>query len=420
MTIMHKSQASNDTQVNNSLFISKAQKLLDIFTRTASALTQPSISKFDKVRLPKILRPHNFILQDQSAKLLPKERVANCLKKRIKASKDIQVCFNTKDKSCSWGNLQRCGSVWSCPVCAKKITEGRRHELKKITEGWNNQENSTLFLLGLTNSHTVSTNLEHLVEGQKKALKYFFSGRKSEKLFDLLRKEHQVRCFEVTYGKNGWHPHYHIVLFSNKYDNLHDAHVYSYAQHELRNLWIHSCEKANIPLPDYHHGLDLQPVKDVFKYVTKWGISEELTKGHVKQGYDSYTPFDLLNLSIDDLPIFMNKLPSKLFQDFAISFKNSRQLCFTKGLKTLFDVQDVTDQHIADDTDNLSLVVQEVKDTVFTLLKKHQVRHLYLDWVLADITKYGLDNMAKIDYLDDYNNSVVKQNIDLLLLKELD
>ena len=49
-----------------------------------------------------------------------------------------------------------------------------------------------------------------------------------------------------------------------------------------------------------------------------------------------YTPFDLLELSIEDKPLYGGKLPSKLFQEYAIVMKGQRQLVWGRGLKTLF------------------------------------------------------------------------------------
>ena len=76
-------------------------------------------------------RSNDFLLQDQSAKLLPKERVCNCLKKRIDKTKQREVKYNENRKKAHYANVQRCGSIWSCPVCAKQITEKRREELKR-------------------------------------------------------------------------------------------------------------------------------------------------------------------------------------------------------------------------------------------------------------------------------------------------
>jgi hypothetical protein len=115
-------------------------------------------------------------------------------------------------------------------------------------------------------------------------------------------------------------------------------------------------------------------------------------------------------------------LPSKLFQEYALVFKGARLLSWSRGLKKLLNILDVSDDEVIAELekDKTSFIVLDVSTLTFALIKKNKVRHLYLDWVLEDIKAYGLDNMAKIDYADDYNNSVVKKNIDLLLLKELD
>jgi len=33
------------------------------------------------------------------------------------------VKYNEVRKKAHWANVQRCGSIWTCPVCAKQITE---------------------------------------------------------------------------------------------------------------------------------------------------------------------------------------------------------------------------------------------------------------------------------------------------------
>ncbi len=100
-------------------------------------------------------RLHEFLLQDQSAKLLPKERVTNCLKKRIDKQKQREVKYSESRKKAHWSNVQRCGSVWTCPVCAKQITEKRREEIKTAIESWKNAHSGGVLLLTLTFSHSV-------------------------------------------------------------------------------------------------------------------------------------------------------------------------------------------------------------------------------------------------------------------------
>ena len=88
------------------------------------------------------------------------------------------------------------------------------------------------------------------------------------------------------------------------------------------------------------HGLDLRNGYYAEQYVSKWGIEDEITKGHTKKGREGgYTPFDLLQLSIENQEIY-GKLPSKLFQEFAIAMKGARQLVWSRGLKKLLDIEE--------------------------------------------------------------------------------
>ena len=108
--------------------------------RRESALPAPKFGDFLGIYTKSLVAPpkrvHDFILQDQSCKLLPKHRVCNCLKKRIDKHKNRSVKYNVDRKKSHWSNVQRCASLWVCPVCAKPITEGRRTELSIGLERW--------------------------------------------------------------------------------------------------------------------------------------------------------------------------------------------------------------------------------------------------------------------------------------------
>src|SRR5690606_16651142 len=120
------------------------------------------------------------------------------------------------------------------------------------------------------------------------------------------------------------------------------------------------------------------------QYVGKWGIEHEMTKGHVKKGRETFTPFDLLRLSELDKPIFESKLPSKLFQEFAIAFKGARQLMFSRGLKHAFSIKEVSDDQIADSTLDESEFLTNIEDMAFHLLCKYKKRAQFLDFITQD------------------------------------
>jgi hypothetical protein len=325
-------------------------------------------------------RVHDFILQDQSSKLLPKERVRFCLKNRIDKTKNRNVMFNEERSKMHWGNVQRCGSIWTCPVCAKQITEKRREELLIANRKWS-QMGNYLYMITLTNSHNTSHDLNFLKLSQRKAMTRFFKGRKAESLMSDLGKKYHITNYEVTYGLNGWHPHHHILVFSDRYLGIT---AFSELEIKLKEHWINCCKLSGLPLPSMQHGLDLCDGTFASQYISKWGLEYEMTKGHIKKGRkQSFTPFDLLQLSITD-SLVHHRESSKLFQEFAISFKGARQLSWSRGLKKLFGLNDVDDQQIVDDTDKKSIQVYDVPSLMFYLLNKYQKRHEFIECLNDD------------------------------------
>ena len=95
----------------------QSQTLQNLASRTALGIYTKTHATFTDQRLAR------FALQSQAAKLLPHERVKSCLRCRIDSSISVGVKYNTKRQKAHYSNLQRCGSVWHCPVCASIITE---------------------------------------------------------------------------------------------------------------------------------------------------------------------------------------------------------------------------------------------------------------------------------------------------------
>ena len=68
-------------------------------THIAPPVDGGSLGIYTKSLVAPSKRVHDFILQDQSCKLLPKHRVCNCLKKRIDKDKNRTVKYNVDRKN---------------------------------------------------------------------------------------------------------------------------------------------------------------------------------------------------------------------------------------------------------------------------------------------------------------------------------
>jgi hypothetical protein len=349
-------------------------------------------------------RLHDYLLQDQSSNLLPKERVRKCRRFRIDKMKPRTVMYNEAREKAHYGNVQICGSIWSCPVCAKQITQQRRAELSIGIDQWKTAHSGSVYLLTLTFSHSAAQTLRFNLDGLKRAMKRFYETTKVQAIFKKLAVQHKIKGFEVTYGGNGWHPHHHVLLLASHHDLKFKEYI-----PELSALWIKACVRSGLDAPSMKHGLDLRNGFYADQYVSKWGLEDELTKGHIKKGKNGgYTPFDLLNLSIEDIEIFEKK-PSRLFQEFALSVKGSRQLVWSRGLKKLLGIDDKTDQELAEETDKQSITLEPVEDLVFHLLCVYQKRHEYLQAVASDYENGCFGNGVAKKLLDEILQLEIKR-----------
>lgn len=360
-----------------------------------------STPDFKGLRANAARRAEKYALQNESAKLLPTERVRFCLRHRVTNDENVTVRYNPNRQKAHYSNVQRCGSVWTCPVCAGQISEGRRQELKAGIDKWRKQGGS-VYLVTLTNPHHHGDNLLEQLSGQKKALGYLWGDRKPKEMFAALGKVGHIIATEVTHGVNGFHPHYHILMFFKGHIN------HKGLQSFLALQWQHCCKKAGLKIPSIEHGCDVQDGTYADRYVGKWGIEDEVTKGHTKKGREgSATPWDLLRLSEDGC-----KRSGRLFQQYAEAFKGKRQLHWSRGLKALLLVDETTDEQLATETENESVELRQLGLEIWRLIKRYNVRADFLKAVEMDV----LDDCGRADMLVmEIAEKYVKDHIDDLM-----
>lgn len=346
---------------------------LGIHTKSYVMLTNQGLQKDDDLKNA-LIRVERYALQDKARKILTKtvqrgdkwayvHRVNYCLHCRIEKSKGVGLMYNKQRQTANFSNLQRCYSVWNCPVCASIISEGRRAELQTGLKKYVD-DGGFVYLVTFTNRHHHGDNLADLLKGQKKAFDKFWSKTKVVKTLRELGFEYRITATEVTYGKNGWHPHYHMIFFTTK---LFDV---SFLQKFLSMEWQIACQKVGLKVPNLKNGVDVQDGTDASRYVAKWGLDYELTKGHLKKGkIGGLTPFDLLRLSENPTDDY-----AKLFAEFADVFKGRRQLVWSDGLKARLGIEQKTDEQIVDETEKKSELVRELAYHVWYLIKSYNAR----------------------------------------------
>ncbi len=349
-----------------------------------------------------LAREERYALQDVACEILPHKskvfdiknnkfktvnhRVKTCLKRRITKDKGVTVFYNEEREKAQYGNLQLCCSVWDCPNCAMRITEGRRLELQQGIKNWRSK-GGYVYLVTFTNRHHVGDNLNELLHGQSRALINFWQKTKVKKMLKLLGYEGRITATEVTYGSNGWHPHYHMLFFFSSAINQQAL------QSFLAIEWQKSCVRVGLKKPTIRRGVDVQDGSYADKYVSKWGLESEMTKGHVKKGRDEgLTPFDLLRKAKAEPD---NEKWGKLFLEYSNCFHGKQQLVWSRGLKDLLQVDLKTDEELANETDNASSLVKEIPLPLWDLVLKYKKRSEYLHAIELDY----LDGTERADNL---------------------
>jgi hypothetical protein len=338
---------------------------------------------FDPVQV----RLERFALQSASRRILrysPVSRVARCLRARRFDKSQIEVLKSKEHSSAHYGGLQTCASVWTCPVCAAKISERRRMELLNAI-AQHQKSGGQVLLLTLTNPHTASDCLQATLKAQALAMSRFNSNRSSKALFDGIGCIGTVRAWEVTHGVNGWHPHFHILLFVSPGPYQVDY------RHLFYLAWANACRLAGLPMPSEAHGVSLDDGSRAAEYASKWGLDQEMTKGHIKKAHKGATPFDFLRSYLRCDTDRLQAFAAARFLEYAKAFKGRRQLVWSMGLKALFDLGEVTDEEIAGHLDDQAFQLGKIELEDWRLILKFDARGDVLE-----LARHGWESVERL------------------------
>lgn len=311
--------------------------------------------------------------QDKARFLVASKSLESCCRTPIAGRGSVQV-FQSGDKM-SFGGLMTCGSVWQCPVCASKVTEKRRAELKIATDVWK-LNGGQVVMATLTVPHYYNDNLQDLLDNTSLAFRRLTNNRAWKEAMKQAGIVYRIRCLEVTHGGNGWHPHFHVLLFVK--GQLEDVDL-AYLQFDLLATWQNSCVSVGLPMPN-QHGLQISSPDAAAEYVSKWGMEEEMTKGHLKQGKKEgqFAPFALLDEYAKG-----DEKAGELFRDYAKAFKGKRQLVWDRKLRDAVGLgQEKSDAELAEEEETEkkeSVLVAIIPCDAWSVIIKNHLREDLLE-----------------------------------------
>lgn len=181
--------------------------------------------------------------------------------------------------------IRRCGSPWSCLLCAPVIRERRATEIDTGVSNHLSSGGSALFVTW-TLSHHITDALAPRLDAVTEALRHVLGGAPWAKRKTRLGFVGAIRAVEITDGINGWHPHNHSLLLFDRI--LTDAEVEDLSSWAL-GRWGGVVQAKGFGRVN-SHGLDVRRVTDAAElssYLTKidggWGVGLELARSDVKR-----------------------------------------------------------------------------------------------------------------------------------------
>ena len=231
--------------------------------------------------------------------------------------------------------LAHCGSVWACPVCSNKIRVKRAKEIQQLVEA---HGQARTLMLSLTVRHGMGDELASIVRGITLAWAKVQQGSEWRDLLGAHGARGFIRALETTYGANGWHPHFHMVVFLDRSLEVDEVEALREA------LSVRWRQKVRLVLgskhqPDDEHGCDLRPLHAA-EYIAKMGL--ELTDPFTKEGRGgSRTPWQVATDAVSALDQRDAKVRSKGRQDaklwttYTTAMKGRKMLNYTRFVQDL-------------------------------------------------------------------------------------
>lgn len=287
------------------------------------------------------LRSLRYALRDMAGRILAgseSARVGKCGHKLV--GPQAVVCVGKGGGYVA--GVETCGSVWACPVCQAKICEGRRKDVAECLTR-HVEDGGDVFMSLFTIPHRYSETCADLKDVVRAAWKKMIAGAPWARARARYGIVGYIRALEVTHGGNGWHPHLHCLLLTRELSEVEEAELRIW----LGSRWASIIERMTGKRVNLREGFGFQracSISQAGDYVAKWGADSEIAKANAKiSKKGGRSPLQLLSDARDG-----DHRARMLFREYAISFKGTRHLTWSRGLRDLYVMEpELTDEELA-------------------------------------------------------------------------
>ena len=323
----------------------------------------------------------------------------------------ITINYSRLYNKASYSKIFQCGNVWLCPVCSARINVKRSKEIEKTID-YAYQNGYKVAMITFTNPHVKDDKLADIIEKHNNALKKVLNNNKSTLLFYKRIGnpfKYRITAKEVTYGRNGWHWHTHILMFTSKDADITKEYDY------LLNKWYKYCLEEGFVIKDkdafFKYGLDIIDNMSSSQYLTKygkfWGIDKEFTNKEAKNPKNgNIAPFYLLDAGYE-----------KQFVEYAYATKGRKQITWSNGLKRVCGIREKTDKELVKEEDEKAnnVKIAEVDSVLWQLIMEKKLEAS----ILRVIERFGGVGLIFLLYNNGLSEYVPRMNINTDYITEI-
>lgn len=276
-------------------------------------------------------RRRRYILRAAAQRILHDEAITKC---GAYAHSGL-VAIRADGDRAAFGNLAQCKRIWDCPHCAALISAKRRDEVRELIEA-HARAGGSVWMGALTVPHARFDEPRQLRRAVADCWRRVQSGAPWLRAIARAGFIGSVRALEVTHGRNGWHPHLHVLFFFRA--AVPDSILWEFGDW-MAERWSRIVKRRGLGQCNPAVAVTFERAQSTERaglYVTKWGSEFELLGGQGKAAKNgNRSPWQLL----DDYAAG-DRHSGMLFRVYALAFKGARQLTYSKGLRDVYELRE--------------------------------------------------------------------------------
>ena len=259
-----------------------------------------------------------------------------------KNSSDGHVLLFKKGESVIISGLVRCQSASACVCCSSRISFERGQWLSSIFDSALDQ-GRVISMITLTVRHKKSTDLREMLNAMYKA----YENVQGTLAYKELRGKYGakfVRVTEVTHGKNGYHPHFHIAVLHEQ-----GAEWDSYRR-ELEDAWVNNISKNGLEAPLADKAVDI--VQNATNPQRAWYLTKAsgLSSLEVSNGKHKMAKNGNLGIwQIHAKAVEGDEVSKRVWAEYENAIKGKRIFLTSRGLEDQYGIYMRSEAEVADD-----------------------------------------------------------------------